>query len=275
MQIVARPCAVTLQPGFVVQQRHWIVPQLQQKAVPLRQAMAKRVVQSQKATGSPPAQPEPPGKPAKPLLRGTVHHYAAFVALAMGIMLLIEAPNRLARLGCLVHTISTTAMFGVSAAYHRPNWSPENRAHMRKLDHAAIFLLIAGTNTPLALLGLPWIDAFRLLTVVWSGALVGMLQPVLLPAAPKAIKACIYVALGWVAFPYAGQLRAALGPATELLIVGGGIVYSVGAVVYALRRPDPFPATFGYHEVFHAFVTLAALMHFAAVYRVVRAPPLA
>eukprot|EP00887_Chlorella_sp_A99_P002272 scaffold10.g2272.t1 len=179
----------------------------------------------QKATGSPPAQPEPPGKPAKPLLRGTVHHYAAFVALA--------------------------------------------------LDHAAIFLLIAGTNTPLALLGLPWIDAFRLLTVVWSGALVGMLQPVLLPAAPKAIKACIYVALGWVAFPYAGQLRAALGPATELLIVGGGIVYSVGAVVYALRRPDPFPATFGYHEVFHAFVTLAALMHFAAVYRVVRAPPLA
>ncbi|PSC71985.1 hemolysin III [Micractinium conductrix] len=201
-----------------------------------------------------------------------MHHYAAFVALAIGIMLILEAQSPRARLGCIIYTLSTTAMFGASAAYHRPNWPPGPRVLLRRLDHACIFLLIAGTNTPLALVALQPAQATRLLSLVWGGAAVGMAQCLFFAHAPKALAASLYVALGWAVLPFVGQYQEVLSSLDVALVVAGGVIYSFGAVVYALRRPDPYPTFFGYHEIFHSLVTLAALLHFAAVYRVVNGP---
>ncbi|EFN54069.1 hypothetical protein CHLNCDRAFT_36267 [Chlorella variabilis] len=234
--------------------------------------------------------------PPKARLRGAIHHYAVFVAAAVGILLVLDAQSPTARWGCIVYTLSTTAMFGTSAMYHRPSWGPKARQVMRRLDHAAIFLLIAGTNTPLALLALDSTQAggclagwhaaagqglggqqcrsFRLLALVWGGALAGIAQCLFFSHAPKAVAATLYVALGWAVLPFARQYHDALEGLDVGLIVAGGVIYSLGAVVYALKWPDPVPHVFGYHEVFHCFVTLAALLHFAAVYRVVNSPPL-
>ncbi|KAL4429038.1 hypothetical protein ABPG77_006077 [Micractinium sp. CCAP 211/92] len=210
--------------------------------------------------------------PQKARLRGVIHNYAAFVALGVGIMLCLEAQTLRARLGCLIYTISTTTMFGVSASYHRPTWAPAQRALWRRLDHAAIFLLIAGTNTPLALIALEPAQSTRLLSLVWSGATAGILQCLFFAHAPKALAAVLYVALGWMALPFVDDFTAVLPSLDVGLIVTGGVIYSLGALIYALKRPNPVPHVFGYHELFHTFVTLAALLHFAAVQRVVNSP---
>lgn len=203
-------------------------------------------------------------------MRGVFHSYGAVVALALGSLLVVEAPDAFARLGCAIYTFAVTAMFTTSATYHIPQWGPAARNVLRRLDHSAIFILIAGTNTPLAMLGLDAPSRSRLLGIVWAGAAAGVLQTLFFRHAPKALAASLYVALGWAALPYAGQLSAALGSVGVALVVGGGVVYSLGAVVYATRRPDPWPQTVGYHEVFHILVALAALLHYAAVYLVVR-----
>lgn len=226
------------------------------------------------APAEPPAAQQQTAEAPKARLRGAIHHYAVFTAIGMGILLILDAQTRRARLGCTIYSLSTTAMFGASAMYHRPNWQPKVRALMRRLDHAAIFLLIAGTNTPLALLALQPPQATKLLSLVWGGALVGIAQCLFFTRAPKALAASLYVGLGWAVLPFVEEYKEALQPLDVALIVAGGVIYSVGAVVYAVKRPDPFPETFGYHEIFHTFVTLAALLHFAAVYRVVNSPPL-
>lgn len=187
-------------------------------------------------------------------------------------MLVLDAQTPKAAWGCVVYTISTTAMFGASALYHRPTWQPQARAFFRRLDHAAIFLLIAGTNTPLALIALPAEQSTRLLSIVWGGALTGIAQCMFFAHTPKALAASLYVALGWAALPFLQRFHAVLPNADVALIVGGGVVYSLGALVYALKRPDPVPHVYGYHEIFHTLVTIAALLHFAAVYRVVNSP---
>ena len=166
--------------------------------------------------------------------------------------------------------MSLVALFSVSALYHRPTWSPRARLWMRRLDHSAIFLLIAGTFTPLCLL-LGDARAHTLLALVWGGAGLGVLRALLWPRAPRWVATALYLGLGWAAIPLVPAMYRALGPLSLALLAGGGILYSVGAVVYATRRPDPFPRVFGYHEIFHALVVAAAGLHFAVAAGAVRA----
>jgi len=208
--------------------------------------------------------------PTKPLLRGVSHEIAAGLALAGAVALTVLAPAGRARAGAAVYGASLVTLFAVSALYHRPAWGPRARLLMRRLDHSAIFVLIAGTYTPLCLLlgG----DAGRtLLAAVWGGALLGVAQSVAWPRAPKALVAALAVALGWAVVPVLPTLAGAVGTAGLVLLGGGGALYTLGAVIYATGKPDPFPRVFGYHEVFHALVIAAAAMHFAVVAGVLNA----
>jgi hemolysin III len=162
-------------------------------------------------------------------------------------------------------------MFTVSALYHRPTWPPRARQWMRRLDHAAIFLLIAGTFTPFGLMALQGEQARTMLGLAWGGALLGILRTLFWVNAPKALNAALYFALGWAAAPYLSELRAAVGPGGLALLGLGCLAYSLGALIYVLRRPNPVPAVFGYHEIFHALVIVASVCHFTAVLGVVRA----
>ncbi len=204
--------------------------------------------------------------PAKPLLRGVSHEIAAFAALAAWIALAALAPTFRGRAAANVYGASLFTLFLVSAVYHRRNWPPRARAWMRRLDHSAIFLLVAGTYTPVSLL-LPARSGLPLLGVVWAGAALGIVQSILWVHAPKPLVAAIYVALGWAVLPVLPALRAVLGTPALALLAAGGAAYTVGAVIYAARRPDPFPSVFGYHEVFHALVIAAAGCHLAVVAR--------
>jgi hemolysin III len=208
--------------------------------------------------------------PAKPLLRGVSHEVAAGVALAGWIVLAVVASPGPARVAAHVYGASLFTLFAVSAAYHRPSWPPRARLFMRRLDHSAIFLLIAGTYTPFCLL-LPPSTGERLLVVVWAGAAAGVVQSVAWIRAPKPLVAAIYVLLGWVVLPVLPALRAALGGGAIALLAAGGALYTLGAVVYAAQRPDPFPRVFGYHEIFHALVVAAAACHFAVAADAIRA----
>jgi hemolysin III len=201
----------------------------------------------------------------KPRFRGVLHHFGAFVAVGAGAVLVAMAPPGRATLGIAVFVGSLVWMLGVSALYHRPMWPPNTRARLKRLDHGSIFILIAGTYTPVALLALPPAQAQALLTVVWSGAALGLFLTLAWIRRPRLVTTLIYLTLGWVALAYVGPLRAALDAKSAALILAGGVLYSVGALIYALRRPDPVPAVFGYHEVFHALVLLASASHFAAV----------
>lgn len=219
--------------------------------------------------------PAPPHQtmPQKASLRGVSHNFAAVAAAAAGLLLFLDAPTPRAKIGTAIYAITLTAMFSISAAYHRPTWSPSARGIMRKLDHAGIYGIIAGTYTPLCLLALDKGLGDRLLLQVWTGATVGILQSVFSKsgAGSKVISAILYIALGWIVLPYSHQLELALGGTSTALLVAGGIIYSVGAVIYAARWPDPAPSTFGYHELFHAAVILAAVLHFGAVRHIVHA----
>jgi hemolysin III len=167
-----------------------------------------------------------------------------------------------------VYVVLLAAMFGVSASYHRVEWSPRSYAWWRRADHAMIFAFIAGTYTPLCVLGLDRVVGHRLLALVWTGAGLGILRAVLWPRAPRALAAAMYIAFGWLAVAYWPEVTSALDPISLSLLLIGGACYTIGAVVYATRRPDPVPAVFGYHEVFHALVIVACGCHFAAVARV-------
>jgi hemolysin III len=206
----------------------------------------------------------------KPLLRGVSHEIAAFVALASWIALAAAASPGRGRLAANIYGATLLALFTISALYHRPTWAPRQRLFWRRLDHAAIFLLIAGTYTPFCLLLGGTAGAVEL-TIVWAGATLGLVQAVTWPTAPKPLIAVVYVALGWVIVPLMPALSRVLGAPGLALLLAGGVAYTAGAVVYALRRPDPFPRVFGYHEVFHALVILAAALHFAVVARAVLA----
>jgi len=206
----------------------------------------------------------------KPLLRGVSHEIAAAVALVAWITLAVAAAPGRARLAANVYGASLLTLFLVSALYHRPTWAPRARLFMRRLDHSAIFFLIAGTYTPVCLL-LPDRTGTTLLAVVWAGAAAGVLQSILWVRAPKPLVAAVYVLLGWVIVPVVPALGAALGAGSIVLLGAGGAAYTLGAVVYAVRRPDPFPRVFGYHEVFHALVVVAAACHFGVVVAALRA----
>lgn len=205
---------------------------------------------------------------AKPLLRGVSHHVAFYVALVATALLVASAPSTRAALACVVYGASLSTLFGVSALYHRPDWSPARRQLMRRLDHSAIFLLIAGTYTPLFWLLDPS-PSHRPLWMVWIGAALGVAKSLVWPHAPKALTALLCVVLGWVVVGDVVRLAPAMGAVTVGLLVAGGVVYTVGALVYARKRPDPVPTVFGYHEVFHALVIVASICTFVHVVRVV------
>jgi hemolysin III len=159
-------------------------------------------------------------------------------------------------------------MFGVSALYHLPTWSPRGRLFLRRLDHAAIFVLIAGTYTPLCLV-LPPSRGLTLLAFVWTGAVFGVVQATIWPDAPKYVSIPIYLGLGWAVTPLVPAVRDAVGTGGLVGLAAGGLAYSAGAVIYWLRRPDPFPSVFGYHEVFHLLVIAAAACHLAVILPVI------
>jgi len=201
----------------------------------------------------------------KPRLRGVFHQYAFFVSLVSGTLLVLLAATTRASVAAAIYAASVSALFGVSALYHRVTWTTPARRRMRRLDHAMIFLLIAGTYTPVGLLVLNGTLGTVVLAVVWGGALAGIVLELAWTTAPRWLGGTVYLALGWVAVVATPQLFARLGVAGGLLIVAGGLVYSAGAAVYALRRPDPVPAVFGYHEVFHLLVIAGVAAHFLAI----------
>src|SRR2546423_12048785 len=202
----------------------------------------------------------------KPRLRGVSHEWAFFISLAAGGGLIAAAPSGHARLAVAIYAFSLSALLGTSALSHRVNWRrPEIRRWMRRLDHSMIFLLIAGTVTPFAVLVMNGPLANALLIAVWAGAAAGIVVELIWVDAPKWVSTLVYLAVGWIGalgFP-AIIIEAGLG--AGVLIATGGVLYTAGAIVYARQRPDPNPAVFGYHEIFHALVIAAAASHFAAV----------
>ena len=202
----------------------------------------------------------------KPKLRGVSHEWAFFVSLFFGAGLILLASTPKATLAVAIYAVSLSALFGTSALYHRVNWKrPNVRLWMRRLDHSMIFFLIAGTYTPFALLALHGTLATAILVVVWVGAIAGAIVEMIWIDHPKWASVLIYMSLSWVAVVCFPALWSSLGIAGALLLIAGGALYSAGAIVYATQRPNPNPAIFGYHEVFHLFVIAAALAHFSAI----------
>jgi hemolysin III len=206
----------------------------------------------------------------RPRFRGVSHQWAFFCSLVTGSVLVVAAPAGRPTLASAIYAASVAALFGTSALYHRVTWSTASaRRWMRRLDHSMIFLLIAGTYTPFALLVLEGTLATVILIVVWAGALGGIVLKLVWIDAPKSVVALLYVALGWVAVAAFPDLIDGLGVTSTVLVVAGGLLYTAGAAVYAFRRPDPVPAVFGYHEIFHALVIAAAALQYAVVVFVV------
>jgi hemolysin III len=201
----------------------------------------------------------------KPRLRGVSHQWAALVAVVLLLPLALTAQGGRARLAAVIYGVAVCGLFGVSALYHRHDWGPRARAWMRRADHSMIFVFIAATYTPVALLVLHGTLATVILAVVWGGAAGGVILNLLWTTAPKWVSALVYVALGWVAIAAVPQLWDGLGWLGMLGLGAGGLLYTAGAVVYARGRPDPVPQVFGYHEVFHVLVIAAAAAHYAVI----------
>lgn len=210
---------------------------------------------------------EPVGHvPPKPRLRGVLHLVAFPVSLMSGTLLLVAIADEPAeRWACLIYTVATAILFGVSALYHRGHWDARTHARLRRLDHSNIFLMIAGTYTPLCVALLDGTAQRAVLAVVWAGALAGIAFRVAWLSAPAWLYTPFYVALGWVALAVLPAMAREGGRAVVSLVVAGGLAYSAGGVVYALRRPDPAPATFGYHEIFHTGTIVGFVCHYLAV----------
>lgn len=205
----------------------------------------------------------------KPRLRGYFHQEAFFISLGACAMLIAKSSSSMAFIASFVYSLSLLLLFGVSAFYHRPHWQPRQRAIMKRLDHSAIFILIAGTFTPICLLALSSNSGLKLLIVIWSAAVAGILQSIFWVKAPKYLTALFYIAMGWQALPYLGEIKSALGLLQLALILSGGIIFTVGALFYAFKWPKLFPTTFGYHELFHLFTIVGAGLHFIVIYQLI------
>jgi hemolysin III len=201
----------------------------------------------------------------KPHLRGWIHAGMAPIVLVASIVLVALSPTQAAKVSTAVFGVSAIMLFGTSAIYHRGNWSPRVAAVLRRLDHTNIFLIIAGTYTPLAVLLLDYPTNRNLLVVVWSGALVGLLMRVFWLGAPRWLYVPIYVALGWVAVGFFPQFYASGGPTIVWFVAVGGLAYTLGAVVYGTKRPNPSPRWFGFHEIFHLLTVVGYTCHYIAV----------
>ena len=211
-------------------------------------------------------------KPAdigKPRLRGRLHQYAFFVALVCGIVLCSVAATRPGvgpLVSTVIYSITVCGLFGISALYHRRTWGERGYQIMRRLDHSMIFIFIAGTYTPFCVLLLERDKATLLLSLIWIGALGGVALKSIWPHLPRWVGAPLYLALGWGAVAILPDILRNGGVADLVLLAAGGVMYSVGAVFYAMRRPNPWPDVFGHHEFFHACTLLAAICHHIAIY---------
>ena len=201
----------------------------------------------------------------KPHLRGWIHLGVTPFVVVASIVLVVLSPTAQAKWSCAVFGITAIMLFGTSALYHRGHWSPRTSAVLRRLDHTNIFLIIAGTYTPLSLLLLPPSTARVLLLVVWSGALVGLLARVFWLGAPRWVYVPVYVALGWVAVWFFPSFYRSGGPWIVFWIAFGGLAYTLGAVVYGTKRPNPSPRWFGFHEIFHVLTVVGYGSHYIAV----------
>jgi len=206
---------------------------------------------------------------SKPRLRGVLHQWGLVAAVPAGIVLVAVADGTRARVATAVYAVAMASMLGASALYHRVSWkTPRRRALARRLDHAMIFVFIAGTYTPFALLSFEgWLPVV-VLTCVWSGAALGLIVNVAWIDAPKWVTAPAYLLVGWVGVIAAPQLFGEVGVAGAVLLIVGGALYTLGALTYATHWPNPFPRTFGYHEVFHLLVVVALTVQLVAVYLV-------
>lgn len=205
-------------------------------------------------------------KPLKPRLRGVLHQRAFYVSLVVGAALVLAATDNVRSLVAAgVFALSVSALLGVSALYHRRDWPAEVRKKLRRLDHSMIFMLIAGTYTPFALLVLDGTLATVLLVGVWACAIAGSVMELALADASKWIMAAVCIGLGWVSVVALPDIASAIGAVGTALLAAGGVAYTAGAVIYATQRPDPVPHVFGYHEVFHLLVVVAIALQYAVV----------
>jgi hemolysin III len=202
---------------------------------------------------------------SKPRLRGRIHQVAFFVSIPAGALLVLLASGPAATAVAAIYAVSLSAVFGSSAAYHRGAWTESARRWMKRLDHSMIFVLIAASYTPVAALVLGGTWEVVLVSLVWAGAVVGVAMKVARPDGLIVPTAVLYMVLGWLALAVFPQLVRAMSPAQVILMVAGGLLYTAGAIVFASRRPDPRPSTFGYHEIWHAFMVAAAACHYAMI----------
>ena len=202
----------------------------------------------------------------KPLLRGWLHVGSFLIVGILGMIMLVssDAP-RGRRLTLVVYLLGTLAMLGTSALYHRGRWTERELRIWQRLDHSMIFLAIAGAYTPVTVVGLESGTRNLVLVVSWAGAVIGIALQWLPITMVRALTAAIYVLVGWSVVPFSAQLDARLGTVGLCLLLGGGVAYTLGAVVYALKRPDPWPKVFGYHEVFHLMTVIGAGLHLATI----------
>ena len=205
----------------------------------------------------------------KPLLRGYFHEWMFFISIGACIPLINNSTNSTELVATIVYSIGIFMMFGFSALYHRVNWRPEVLKIMRRLDHSSIFIMIAGSFTPICLLVLPENLGLQLLIIMWVVAGICILQTFIFTNAPCMIRAGIYLIAGYIAIPYLTVLSSVMGFTNFSLTVAGGTIYSVGAISYGLKFPDFSPKYFGYHEFFHVLISLAAILHFIVIYSLV------
>lgn len=209
--------------------------------------------------------------PPKPRLRGRIHQFAFFVSIPAGIVLIVLAQGVAATTAAVIYAVSLSAVFGSSASYHVGAWSAPALRRMKRLDHSMIFVLIAGSYTPITLLVLHGAWSVVILSLIWALAAIGITLKLARIDGLSTIAAVLYMAMGWlVVIPFL-QLFHGLSPAGLTLLITGGALYTTGAIVFATRRPDPNPAVFGYHEVWHVFIVAAAACHWVMILLVLRA----
>jgi hemolysin III len=208
-----------------------------------------------------------PARPAlvRPALRGYLHLAAFLASFPAGYFLIRSAHDTTGRVAAVFFSIGLTALYGVSTAYHRVTWLPDARRRMRGADHSMIFVLIACSYTAVALLVFTPGWRHVLLTIVWAGAITGVTLKIVAPVATRRVTGAMYIVLGWAAIIAAPQLVSRVSSSVLELIVAGGVLYTAGAIIFALRRPNPVPSVFGYHEIWHAMVVAASVCHYYAI----------
>ncbi|MGQ3890259.1 PAQR family membrane homeostasis protein TrhA [Legionella sp. CNM-1927-20] len=204
----------------------------------------------------------------KPLARGYIHLVAFFITLYACTRLIIYSHGAYAIFANVIYSVSLIGQYGVSALYHCHMWSRQKYLLLRRIDHAAIFVSIAGTATPICLLKLKNTSGLQLLSILWLVAIIGMFMTTIWTHVPKWTRALLYIAMGWIGALYFPEIKSSLDTTNVQLLIIGGVTYTLGAMIYAFKWPDPFPSVFGYHEVFHVLVVLGSGLHFCLNYNI-------